>query len=219
MASSSARAECTNPECNFRFPLPSNLRKSIDFCPKCKSPIRVQEQADSDKEMNLRIEKNNRPPLYVLLDNIRSTYNVGSIFRSADGAGVDKIYVCGVSPSPDHPRIAKTALGAEYSVDWEYCPNALVTAKMLSERGCILSALEVGSGAVPVFNADFPVLNKTNVLVIGNEISGIDSEILPLCSYKLWIPMAGYKRSLNVACAFSIAVYILQYSLKPVQRI
>lgn len=216
---SSARAECTNPECKFRFPLPTNMRKSIDFCPKCKSPIRFEVTAHSDKEMTLRIEKNNRPPLYVLLDNIRSTYNVGSIFRSADGAGVDKIYVCGISPSPDHPRIAKTALGAEYSVDWDYCPNALDAAKMLYESGCILSALEIGPDAVPVFDVDFPVIDKTNVLVVGNEISGIDPEILPLCSHKLWIPMAGYKRSLNVACAFSVAVFILQYSLKHVQRI
>jgi tRNA G18 (ribose-2'-O)-methylase SpoU len=152
-----------------------------------------------------------------LLDNLRSVYNVGSIFRTADGAGIRHLHLCGITPPPDHPKIAKTALGAEKSVGWSQYKNGLETAVSLQQRGFQLWAIEETAQSDPLFTAAHPADNSPILLIVGNEIAGVDPEILALCDRVLHIPMAGHKKSLNVATAFGIAAYVARYGRIPSQ--
>ena len=147
-----------------------------------------------------------------LLDNIRSTYNVGSIIRASDGAGLKRLHLCGITPTPENSKVAKTALGAECSVDWTYHASALSAAVELKEQGFLIYALEVTPDAHSIFEASPQHLNSPLLLVVGNEVTGIDPDILKISDQVVWIPMAGKKESLNVSLAFGIAAYILSFS-------
>lgn len=150
--------------------------------------------------------------LEAFLDNIRSAWNVGSIFRSADGAGFSRVHLCGISPTPEYPGVAKTALGAEKSLPWEYAPDGVALARCLLEQGCRLWALEQDERAEPLEAAAGlnPALPGARlVLVVGNELCGVDPGILELCERVVYLPMRGGKRSLNVAVAFGIAAFAL----------
>ena len=144
--------------------------------------------------------------LYVLLNNIRSLHNVGSIFRTSDGAGVKKLYLCGQTGYPPREDITKTALGAEEIVPWEYYIDPVDCIKKLKKRGIQIVALEQTEKSVDYrrFNPAYPVC-----LVVGHEIDGVQDEILKLCDAVIEIPMKGKKSSLNVSVAFGIAVYKL----------
>ncbi len=145
-----------------------------------------------------------RFPIYVLLDNIRSLYNVGSIFRTADAARIEKIILCGITGQPPRKEINKTALGAVESVPWEYAENAVDVVKKLKEKGVRIIALEHTSKSIPhwEFKYSFPCC-----LVIGNEVWGIQDLVLNEVDDALEIPMFGAKHSLNASVAFGIAVY------------
>jgi tRNA G18 (ribose-2'-O)-methylase SpoU len=146
--------------------------------------------------------------LHLLLDNLRSSYNVGSLFRTADGAGVGQIHLCGITPTPVHPKVAKTALGAQETLPWRYHRNALHAADWLQAQGCALWALEISAKSVSLLDAS-PV--GPLAMVIGNEVSGVDPELLARCERIIEIPMLGHKRSLNVASAAAIAIYWLRF--------
>lgn len=148
--------------------------------------------------------------LEVLLDNLRSTLNVGSIFRTADGAGVKKIYCCGTTPTPEHPKIAKTSLGAEDFTPWEYCPNALDIVLSKKEAGFQVFSLEASDISEPILPTPVSSRSSSVMLVVGNEVSGIDPEIMRASDKVLFLPMEGKKSSLNVAVAFGIAIYALK---------
>lgn len=144
-------------------------------------------------------------PIYVILENIRSLYNVGAIFRTSDGAGVEKIFLCGISGQPpDNPEIAKTALGAEESVEWEYEEEAIDVVKKLKKKGVQIVGVEICKGAENYFEADvnFPI-----ALVVGHETEGVSQDVLNLCDKVVFVPMHGVKESLNVEAAFSTVVY------------
>lgn len=144
-------------------------------------------------------------PIYVILENIRSLYNVGAIFRTSDGAGVEKIFLCGITGQPtDNPEIAKTALGAEESVDWEYEEEAVDVIKKLKKKGVQIIGVELCKGAKNYFETDvkFPI-----ALVVGHETEGVSQEVLNLCDKVVFVPMHGIKESLNVEAAFSTVVY------------
>ncbi len=147
--------------------------------------------------------------MHILLDNIRSLYNVGSIFRTAEAVGAAKLHLCGMTATPKNPRLAKTALGAEEMVAWEYHNNALLAAQKLRDEGFALWALEGGDGAESIFGVSPPKPKSKLVLVVGNEMAGVDPEVLTLCKRVLYIPMNGKKESLNLAVAFGIAAYRL----------
>jgi tRNA G18 (ribose-2'-O)-methylase SpoU len=147
----------------------------------------------------------------VLLDNIRSVLNVGSMFRTADGAGIQHVHLCGITPTPDNRKLAKTALGAEDHVPWTHHNDGTAAAALLKDLGFQLWALEGGPGAEFLFDVVTEPLEGPLVLVVGNEVSGIDPGILAHCHRILQIPMMGVKNSLNVAVAFGIAAYALQY--------
>lgn len=150
-------------------------------------------------------------PLCVVLNNIRSLHNVGAIFRTADGAGVEKIWLCGITGFPPQGGIAKTALGAQDYVPWEYREDVLSLLKELKEEGYQIVLLEQTQGAL-LHDAFKPA--GAVCLVVGNEVSGVSQDMLSLCDEAMEIEMSGIKNSLNVAVAFGIAVYQLRSRLK-----
>ncbi|MEW6406996.1 MAG: TrmH family RNA methyltransferase, partial [Chloroflexota bacterium] len=145
-----------------------------------------------------------RGELAALLDNIRSAWNVGSIFRTADGFGLPHLHLCGITPTPAMDALKKTALSAESTVSWSYHKNALAAAQELKAGGCRLLALEESERAIPIHDANLG--NKKAILIAGNEVTGVDPGILEICDQILYIPMRGGKKSFNVAVAFAVAV-------------
>lgn len=154
--------------------------------------------------------------MIAILYNIRSVHNVGSIFRTADGAGVEKIYLCGFTPTPinelGHPRIqlTKVSLGAERSVRWEKVKSTTALIDRLKKRGYKIIAVEQAKNSVSLFNI-WSYNNKKIVIVVGNEIKGLSPGILKRADKILEIPMVGRKKSLNVSVAFGIVVYHLRF--------
>ncbi len=146
----------------------------------------------------------------MLADNLRSAYNVGALLRSADGAAVSHVYLCGISPTPEHPRVGKTALGAERAVPWSYHPNARHLALELLDRGGHLWVLERTVAGVDLFQAEMPGQGDV-ILVVGNEQAGVDPALVELAHRCVHLPMAGVKRSLNVASAAAVALYWMRY--------
>ena len=166
------------------------------------------------KELRKDIEKINeyeRNPIYVLCDNIRSIFNVGSIFRTSDGAFIEKIFLTGFTPYPPRKEIDKVALGATNSVPWEYHKDPLDVVKSLKSEGVKIAVLEITDNKNYYWNIekkDFPLC-----LIIGNEISGVSKELIDESDLSLEIPMMGMKQSLNVSVAYGIAVYELMRKL------
>ncbi|MGI8990453.1 MAG: RNA methyltransferase [Bryobacteraceae bacterium] len=147
-----------------------------------------------------------RLPVAVLLDNVRSLYNVGAFFRTADSAAIEKLYLCGITGSPPHKSIAKTALGAEATVAWEHSSEPVRIAKELRARHYEIAAVETSLHAVDLFDWQprFPVC-----VIFGNEIVGLQPEIARLADTHVRIPMLGTKHSLNVATAGGVVIYEL----------
>lgn len=202
--------QCSRPECVFRFPALESEPKA-DHCPQCNA---LTFQAEPPYE-NCKVPEVHAPfdgpNVEALLDNIRSTFNVGAMFRTADGAGLKQMHLCGITPTPDHPKLVKTALGAETQVPWESRPNGLNVALELKARGYELWALEGGENTISLTDAVQSMSSSPLVLIVGNEVAGVDPGILNICDRIVSIPMQGYKRSLNVAIAFGIAVYLLRF--------
>jgi len=147
-----------------------------------------------------------RLPVAVLLDNIRSLYNVGSLFRTADAACVERLVLSGITGRPPQRGITKTALGAEGAVLWEPAASGFGAAKEFRRRGYEIAALETSLRSVDLYDwaPRFPVL-----LVLGNEVEGLDAELLEMADTHVRIPMLGMKHSLNVATAAGVALYEL----------
>jgi len=143
----------------------------------------------------------------VILDNIRSAWNVGSIFRSADGFRFTHAHLCGITPTPDNDAVTKTSLGAEDSVPWSYHKDAVKLVTGLKKEGWRIFALEEH----PLANEIRSATIKTSdwALIVGNEVTGVDPGLLDVCDDILYIPMRGEKKSFNVAVAFGIAAYAL----------
>jgi tRNA G18 (ribose-2'-O)-methylase SpoU len=202
--------ECLNAGCQFRFPAADDSPTDMG-CPKCGALTRVAASAGPSPKVPFGDGRQPGPEIEILLDNIRSAFNVGSMFRTADGAGILRLHLCGMTPTPENPKTWKTALGAERSVQWTYHRNGLAAGRALQARGMRLWALEGGPGSVSIFEAARSLEGTPLALVVGNEISGVDPGILEACECVVHIPMEGVKRSLNVAIAFGIAVYFLRY--------
>lgn len=201
--------ECTSPACRLRFPA-ARLDPRANLCPRCGAATRLEDALNAGGHVSMAVARLPGPPLEALLDNIRSTFNVGAMFRTADGAGLRCLHLCGITPLPDHPRLARTALGAESALQWQGSSNSLETARQLKASGMRLWALEGGERAEPLFEAALALTDQPVVLVVGNELAGVDPALLDECERVLAIPMQGMKRSLNVAVAFGVAVYYLR---------
>lgn len=205
--------ECQAPGCGLRFPVAEASELGAS-CPLCQSPTKfVGEAYDTHEITQRRIAAG--PPIEALLDNVRSLRNVGSMFRSADGAGVTHMHLGGFTPTPAHPKFAKTALGAERSVAWSHHADPAAAADALVRAGKRLWALEGGPRSRDLFElvdeaggpGDPPI-----VLVLGHEVSGVDPRVVARCEQVVRIPMAGIKGSLNVSSAFGIAAYLLRHA-------
>jgi len=148
------------------------------------------------------MDKKNK--IILILPNIRSGHNVGAIFRTADGAGVDKVYLTGYTPCPPHTQIDKVSLGAEKWMAWEYRKQTGRLLKELKEIGYNIVALEQTESSLNIFKwrPKFPL-----ALVVGNEKTGVPKSLLKYCDEALEIPMRGKKKSLNVSVAAGIAMY------------
>ena len=154
------------------------------------------------------LHKVKKLPVYVVLNSIRSNYNVGSIFRTSDGAMIEKLYLCGYTPHPPKKEILKTALGATESVSWEYVKDAKGIITKLKSQGIGICALELTDASKKYYeisNNDFPIC-----LLIGNEITGVSQELIDLCDFSIEISQYGIKQSLNVAVAYGIAIFELR---------
>jgi len=152
-------------------------------------------------------KKESSKKIIVVLNNIRSTYNVGAIFRSADAAGIDKIYLCGITPTPPNPKITKVALGAEDYILWEKVKTTWRLLEKLKKDGYLIIALEQDKKAKNIFKAKLNKQHNKIVLLLGSEVRGLSNKILKRVDVCLEIPMFGKKESLNVAVAFGIAIY------------
>ena len=153
------------------------------------------------------VENAPRLPVFGLLDNIRSLYNVGSIFRSSDGAFLSHLFLTGYTPHPPRKEINKTALGATKTIPWSYHRDPMEAVADARARGARICVLEHTSGSIPYYEVKpewFPVC-----LVIGNELTGVSPELIAAADVALEIPMFGTKQSLNAAVAFGIAVFEL----------
>ena len=149
------------------------------------------------------------PKIYVICHNIRSRHNVGSIFRTADGAGVSKIFLCGITPVPPHPNIEKVSLGAEKFVPWEKFGQTWKLVDKFKKEGFKIIALEQNKKAIPCDKFKLTEGAEKIALIIGNEVEGLPPAILKRADKIIFIPMYGKKESLNVSTAFGIAVYKL----------
>jgi len=147
-------------------------------------------------------------PLALVLDDVRSMYNVGSVFRTADAYRVERICLCGITACPPHPEIHKTALGAEDSVDWQHFDTALQAVDSLREQGYEVLALEQCEGSIPLQTFfQQPRAAQKFALVLGNEVKGVQQAVVDQCDACIELPQFGTKHSLNVSCAASIAIW------------
>lgn len=205
--------------CGLRYPLveghPFGTR-----CPVCMGETRamirrelnVERQAPNHgKEEPFDFAQDKRGKrVAVLLDNVRSAWNVGSILRSADGFGFSHAYLCGITSTPDNEAVAKTSLGAEDSVPWSYHKDAVKLVNGLRVEGWKVYALEEDARAIELAHMrNMTDESEGEVLIVGNEVTGVDPELLDLCDRIFYIPMRGEKKSFNVAIAFGIAAYAL----------
>jgi tRNA G18 (ribose-2'-O)-methylase SpoU len=147
-------------------------------------------------------------PVVILLDNVRSMHNVGSVFRSADAFLIEKVYLCGITPTPPHREIRKTAIGAEQSVDWAHHPEIVPLLQQLKAEGYQLLAVEQTEPRtlLPDFR---PSPQQKYAVILGHEIHGVSEEALALVDASLEIPQHGTKHSLNVSVAAGIVLYAL----------
>ncbi|RZJ29165.1 MAG: TrmH family RNA methyltransferase [Flavobacterium sp.] len=149
-----------------------------------------------------------KTPLIIVLDDVRSGHNIGSVFRTADAFLVEKIYLCGITATPPNKEIHKTALGATETVDWEHSPSVLDTIAKLKSENVIVLAIEQVEGSIML--SDFEIDDsKKYALVFGNEVFGVSQEAIKLCHGSIEIPQLGTKHSLNISVSAGIVVWDL----------
>jgi tRNA G18 (ribose-2'-O)-methylase SpoU len=165
----------------------------------------MDELSRKNKEEYHRADK---LPVLLLLENIRSMHNVGSVFRSADAFLVEGIYLCGYTPRPPHRDIHKTALGATDTVAWKYMDSAAEAVQQLRETGYRVLAVEQVEGSMALQSFEWPAGEKL-AIVFGNEVEGVSEEVLACCHHCIEIPQFGTKHSLNVSVAAGIVLWEL----------
>ena len=145
-------------------------------------------------------------PLSLVLDNVRSLHNVGAAFRTADAFALEKIWLCGITGRPPQREITKTALGSTESVTWEYAPTTIEAVQQLKAAGYVVVAVEQTTGSVPLPSFQ-PAPGQAYALVLGNEVFGVDDDVLALCDAAVEIPQFGTKHSLNVSIAAGVVLW------------
>lgn len=145
-------------------------------------------------------------PLVVVLDEVRSLHNIGAVFRTSDAFLVNRIYLCGITATPPHPEMHKTALGAEYTVDWKYMKRTQDAVQELHKEGYTILAIEQCKGSTLLDNLSLEK-NKKYAIIMGNEVKGVQQEVVDLCDGCIEIPQYGTKHSLNVSVTAGIVLW------------
>ena len=152
-------------------------------------------------------------PLVVVLDDIRSLHNIGSVFRTADAFRIECIYLCGITATPPHPEMHKTALGAEFTVDWKYVNNAVETVDNLRSEGYVVYSVEQAEGSIMLDELTLD-RSKKYAVVMGNEVKGVQQEVIDHSDGCIEIPQYGTQHSLNVSVTAGIVIWDLFKKLK-----
>lgn len=147
-----------------------------------------------------------KTPLVVILDNVRSLHNVGSVFRTADAYRIEKVILCGITAIPPHPEIHKSALGAEFSVEWEYYKNTCDAVNYYKTKGYTVFAIEQAEGSTMLQELETD-RNRKYVAILGNEVKGVDQNVINLCDGCIELPQYGTKHSLNVSVTAGIIIW------------
>jgi len=213
--------QCPNPRCKLTFDVPAEREGKNGPCPACGQVITYrslalireihrQHQAKVRRQPAATAERGTTA-FSALVEDVRSLGNVGSLFRTADGAGFAPLYLCGITGCPPHKSIAKTSLGAEEHVPWAHHASALDVLPALRAGGVQIIALERTASSTPLDDAvRRGVVRPPLCLVVGNEVAGVSAETLALATLQCHLPMRGVKASLNVAVAFGIAAYMIR---------
>ena len=147
-----------------------------------------------------------KTPLVIVLDNVRSAHNVGSVFRTSDAFLVEKICLCGITPTPPHKEIRKTALGASESVNWQYYANSMECIQELTTCGYHIISIEQADKAIMLYDFN-PKKNMKYALVLGNEVKGVDQSIVSASNTVIEIPQYGTKHSLNISVSSGVVIW------------
>jgi tRNA G18 (ribose-2'-O)-methylase SpoU len=162
---------------------------------------------------NQEFEQLKKAPLVIVLDNIRSHHNTGAVFRTCDAFACEEVYLCGITGTPPHRDIHKTALGATDTVKWQYHENALETVTKLKLDGYTIVSLEIAEGSVSIEDYK-PESGQKIALILGNEVKGVDQSIIDISDICLEIPQFGTKHSLNVSVSGGIAIWDLSMKIR-----
>lgn len=221
--------KCGHPSCGIRYPSPPDDER-FGRCPRCGSTVREVGRyrsfdlartrevspAPSDQGRAPWANSSDRRRVVAVLDNIRSSLNVGTILRSADGIALDHVYHCGITPPASHPKVRKTSLGAERTVDSSHHLDGVECVRRLIDGGFAIWVLEASPTSVEI--TELETAPARIALVVGNEVAGVDPAILDLADIHVRLAMRGTKTSLNVAVAFGIGSYWLRSLPLPAPR-
>ena len=175
--------------------------------------MRKLENSELDRKSIADFKQSEKTPIIIVLDDIRSLHNIGSVFRTADAFLIEKIYLCGITATPPNKEIHKTALGATETVTWEHAENVLEVIENLKKESITVLAIEQVESAI--FLQDFVVeKDKKYALVFGNEVFGVSQDAIAICDGCIEIPQLGTKHSLNISVSAGIVVWDLFQKMK-----
>ncbi len=175
--------------------------------------MRKLKNSELERLTNDEFKKVTKTPIIVVLDNIRSLNNIGSVFRTSDAFLVEKIYLCGITATPPHRDIHKTALGSTESVTWEYAEDTLNLLDELRNEGVEIAAIEQAENSIALH--DFvPKKDKKIAIVLGNEVKGVQQEVVSNADYCIEIPQFGTKHSLNISVSYGVVLWDLFNKVK-----
>lgn len=174
---------------------------------------RKLKNSELDRKTVTEFKESKKTPLIIILDNIRSLNNIGSVFRTADAFLIKKIYLCGITATPPHKDIQKTALGATDTVDWEYTENTIDLVTKLRGKNIKIIAIEQAENATMLHNFN-PESDQTYAIIFGNEVKGVQQEIVSASDSVIEIPQYGSKHSLNISVSAGVVMWDLFSKLK-----
>jgi tRNA G18 (ribose-2'-O)-methylase SpoU len=179
--------------------------------------MRKLENSELDRKDLQTFKAADKTPLIIILDNIRSLHNIGAVFRTSDAFLIEKIYLCGITATPPNKEIHKTALGATETVDWEYAASTIETVQHLKNLNISVLAIEQAEKAM-MLSEFMPKPNQKYALVFGNEVKGVQQEVVDICDGVIEIPQIGSKHSINVSVATGILIWDVFQKMNPNQN-
>jgi tRNA G18 (ribose-2'-O)-methylase SpoU len=175
--------------------------------------LRKLKNSELDRKSVSEFKTAEKTPIIVILDNIRSSNNVGSVFRSSDAFLIEKIYLCGITATPPNKDIQRTALGSTDSVQWEYVKDTISIVKELQEQGVYVASIEQAEDAI-LLNNFTPPVGKKLAIIMGNEVKGVQQEVVSESNSCIEIPQYGTKHSLNISVTCGIVLWDLLGKIK-----